>query len=103
MTSEWGLDGSIIRFQDWGNYFIFSCLKDTVQKTCITPLLSPTSTGTVSVISSPDETWERSQHPVQEGPVAMYWGGKTYIAYSASYCATPDVSLHEKECVCRHR
>ncbi len=28
--------------------------------------------------------------PVQEGQYGLYFGGKTYIAYSANYCWTPD-------------
>ncbi|KAJ4362217.1 hypothetical protein N0V95_001461 [Ascochyta clinopodiicola] len=44
----------------------------------------------LSIISQPIETWERSENPVQEGQNALYFGGKIYIAYSASFCWTAD-------------
>ncbi|KAM0334969.1 hypothetical protein ACHAQA_000003 [Verticillium albo-atrum] len=70
LTNDWGIDGTIVRFNDWGNYFVYSC--------------------SLSIISKPDESWERSGVPVQEGQNALYFGGKTYIAYSANYCWTPN-------------
>lgn len=51
------------------------------------------SVGAVSIISQPDQAWEKSGTPVQEGPHALYFGGKTYIGYSANYCWTPDYCL----------
>lgn len=50
-------------------------------------------TGSIATISKPDETWEQSGTPVNEGPVALYYGGTTYIAYSANYCWTPDYCI----------
>jgi GH43 family beta-xylosidase len=61
------------------------------QSTCIRKLGSDFLTvGPLSIISQPDQSWERSGTPVQEGQHALYFGGKTYITYSANYCWTPD-------------
>ena len=49
--------------------------------------------GDIGVISQPLESWERSGTPVNEGPIALYLSGKTYLTYSANYCWTPDYCL----------
>ncbi|KAK1985304.1 hypothetical protein LZ30DRAFT_686282 [Colletotrichum cereale] len=38
----------------------------------------------IAIISRPDQPWEQSEVPVQEGQYGLYFGGKTYIAYSAN-------------------
>ncbi|KAG9196008.1 Arabinanase/levansucrase/invertase [Alternaria panax] len=93
LTNVWGIDGSIVRFSKWGNYFTWSCMSGALQSLCIAPMSSPGKLGTTKILSTPTESWERNGSPVQEGPVAMYHGGKTYIAYSASFCWTPNYSL----------
>ena len=92
MAPDWGIDGSILRFNDWGNYFVYSCMTGVDhQSTCARPLGSDyVSAGDLTIISQPDQAWEQSEVPVQEGQVGLYFGGKTYIAYSANYCWTPD-------------
>lgn len=50
-------------------------------------------TGSIYVISQPTETWETQQYPVNEGPEALYMNDRTMIAYSASYCWSPDYCL----------
>lgn len=42
--------------------------------------------GSIYTISQPTESWETVSYPVNEGPAALYYGGSTYISYSASYC-----------------
>lgn len=54
---------------------------------------SPTSLGTRAVLSEPTLSWERVDTPVNEGPAAMYHGGKTFLAYSASFCWTSSYQL----------
>jgi GH43 family beta-xylosidase len=93
LTNVWGIDGSIVRFNKWGNYFTWSCMSGALQSLCIAPMTSPGKIGTTKILSTPTESWETNGSPVQEGPVAMYHGGKTYIAYSASFCWTPNYSL----------
>jgi len=93
LTNVWGIDGSIVRFSKWGNYFTWSCFSGALQSLCIAPMTSPGKLGATKILSTPTESWETNGSPVQEGPVAMYHGGKTYIAYSASFCWTPNYSL----------
>lgn len=93
LTSVWGIDGSIVRFSKWGNYFVWSCMSNKLQSLCIAPLTSPGKIGATKVLSTPTESWERNGAPVMEGAAAMYYGGKTYLTYSASYCWTAQYSL----------
>ena len=92
MAPDWGIDGSIVRFNGWGNYFVYSCMTGVQhQSTCIRKLGDDhVSAGDLAIISQPDQPWEQSGVPVQEGQAALYFGGRTYIAYSANYCWTPD-------------
>ncbi|CAH0038110.1 unnamed protein product [Clonostachys solani] len=87
---QWNIDGSILRTSGFGNFFVSSCFNGaTYQSICIQALGSDyvsTTTGSVSLISQPTQSWERVSHPVNEGPAALYFGGKTYLGYSASYC-----------------
>ncbi|RYP81415.1 hypothetical protein DL769_001981 [Monosporascus sp. CRB-8-3] len=96
LTNAWSIDASVIRFNGWGSYLAYSCFHGVqYQSTCMQKLGDDnvSLTGPISVISQPSEAWERSGTPVQEGPVALYYGGKTYIVYSANYCWTPDYCL----------
>ncbi|EWZ83360.1 hypothetical protein FOWG_13272 [Fusarium oxysporum f. sp. lycopersici MN25] len=92
LSDDWGIDGTILRTNQFGNYFVYSCMTGVqYQSTCIRKLGSDfLSVGALSIISQPDQSWEKSGTPVQEGPNALYFGGKTYISYSANYCWTPD-------------
>lgn len=62
------------------------------QSTCVRKLNDDyiSAGSNITIISQPDQPWEQSEVPVQEGAYALYFGGKTYIAYSANYCWTPD-------------
>ncbi|OGM47464.1 glycosyl hydrolase [Aspergillus bombycis] len=91
LTTAWGIDGSIVRFNDYGNFMVWSCFHGvTYQSLCIQQLGSDyiSLTGDISVISEPVEDFETHGTPVNEGPAALYLDGKTHIAYSASYCWT---------------
>jgi GH43 family beta-xylosidase len=93
LMNTWGIDGSILRTTS-ANYFVYSCFSSAgLQSLCIAPLNSPGSVGATTVISQPTQSWETVGNPVNEGPVAMYYGGKTYLAYSASDCWTASYSL----------
>ncbi|KAH7087461.1 glycosyl hydrolase [Paraphoma chrysanthemicola] len=93
LTTTWGIDGSIVRFSSWGNYFVWSCMSDNLQSLCIAPLTAPGKIGSTKVLSRPTQSWERNGSPVMEGAAAMYHGGKTFLSYSASFCWTPQYSL----------
>ncbi|OJJ29801.1 hypothetical protein ASPWEDRAFT_122386 [Aspergillus wentii DTO 134E9] len=92
LTTEWSIDASVLRFNDYGPYLMFSCFHGvTYQSICIQQLGSDyvSLTGDIHVISQPTESFETNGTPVNEAPVALYFGGNTYITYSASYCWTP--------------
>lgn len=89
LTSAWAIDASIVRFSSYGNFIMTSCFNgNTYQSICLQQLGSDYTsvTGSIYTISQPTETWEKYSTPVNEGPAALYFGGKTYITYSASYC-----------------
>ncbi|XXH03302.1 hypothetical protein Hte_009700 [Hypoxylon texense] len=98
LTNEWSIDGTVARFNGWGNYLAYSCFHGvTYQSLCMQKLGDDNVSlqGSIGVISQPTESWEQSGTPVNEGPAALYMQatGKTYIAYSANYCWTPDYCL----------
>ena len=91
MTPDWAIDGSVLRFNDHGNFMMFSCFSGVAHQSICLQQLGPdytSLTGSIYVVSQPDQAWERQGNPVNEGPAALYVGGKTYIAYSASDCWT---------------
>lgn len=94
LTSQWGIDGTVLRFNSWGNYLAHSCFNGgSLQSLCLAPLTSPTSIGAVSIISTPASAWEEHGGSVNEAPAALYYGGKTYLTFSASSCWTNYYSL----------
>lgn len=97
LTSAWSIDGTIVRFNDWGNYVAYSCFHGVeYQSLCMQKLGDDNVSleGDIGVISQPTESWEQSGTPVNEGPAALYYdNGKTYVVYSANYCWTPDYCL----------
>ncbi|KAL4969932.1 glycoside hydrolase family 43 protein [Aspergillus stella-maris] len=96
LTTAWSIDASVLRFNDWGNFLMYSCFHGvSYQSICLQQLGSDyiSLTGSIYVISQPTLSFETYGTPVNEGPVALYYGGKTYIIYSASYCWTPNYCL----------
>lgn len=96
LNDVWAIDASVLRFNSYGNYLMFSCMYGvTYQSICLQKLNDDniSLSGSISIISQPDQTWEKYAHPVNEGPVALYAGGKTMISYSASYCWSPNYCL----------
>ncbi|GAP89480.1 putative glycosyl family 43 [Rosellinia necatrix] len=96
LTTEWSIDGSILRMGSWGDYLMSSCTQGVPsQSICLQQLGADrvSVTGPIHIISQPTESWEVEGMPVNEGPFALYFGGKTYISYSASYCWTAGYCL----------
>uniref|UniRef100_A0A0W0GDE0 Putative Arabinanase/levansucrase/invertase n=1 Tax=Moniliophthora roreri TaxID=221103 RepID=A0A0W0GDE0_MONRR len=58
---------------------------------------SATTVGNSVKISTPTLSWERIGANVNEGPAALYHGGRTFIVYSASNCAGTGYSLGRLE------
>lgn len=105
LTSEWGIDGSIITIPTYGIYFIWSCHSMTAifrdprgpsQNICIAPLKSPSEIGTRSMIATPENPrydWEIQGGTINEGPQALYHKDRIFMSFSASFCNTPDYVL----------
>ncbi|KAM3086396.1 hypothetical protein ACMFMF_000346 [Clarireedia jacksonii] len=93
MTSAWGVDGTVLNFNSWGNYLIWSCMSSSIQCLCVALLNTPTSLGTSSVISCPTESWETAGAAVNEAPAALYYGGKITLTCSGSCCWTSSHAL----------
>lgn len=94
LTDEWAIDGTVLRFSDWGNYLAFSCFNGgDLQSLCVAPLDSPTSIGSISIISTPEAAWETEGGSVNEAPAALYGDGNTYLTFSASSCWTASYAL----------
>jgi GH43 family beta-xylosidase len=91
----WAIDGSVVRLGSRGDYFAYSAFgSDGLQSLFIAPMSSPVQVSRNGVrISSPTLSWERQGGSVNEGPYALYHGGKTFLTYSASSCNTPDYKL----------
>jgi GH43 family beta-xylosidase len=89
----WAIDGSVLQLND-ALYFIFSSWVGEYQSLFIAPMSNPwTISGQRVLISQSDYDWEKVGLNVNEGPVALQHESKTYIIYSASFCATPDYKL----------
>ena len=90
----WAIDGSVVRFNGRPNHFVYSAFRGGEQGLFIAPMSSPTQVSRNGVrISSPTLSWERQGGAVNEGPYAVYNGGRTFLTYSASSCNGPDYKL----------
>ncbi|AUX44322.1 alpha-N-arabinofuranosidase [Sorangium cellulosum] len=91
-ADHWAIDGSVMQL-DGRLYYLFSQWT-TDQNIYIAAMSNPwTLTGQRVLLSSPTHAWERQAGNVNEGPVALQRGGKTFIVYSASACWGPDYKL----------
>ncbi|KAM0702015.1 hypothetical protein Q7P35_010925 [Cladosporium inversicolor] len=93
LLTEWSIDGTILRFPT-KNYYVYSCIRDTLQSLCIAPMTSPSTLGPATLLTKPTQSWEtQGDFPVAEGPAALYHNGKTYLTYSGSQCWSPSYQL----------
>lgn len=96
-VDRWAIDGSVLRKADGSLYFIWSGWDSFVQSPqnlYIAPMSNPwTISGERVLISAPTNSWERVGWWVNEGPVGLQRGNKTFIVYSASGGSTPDYCL----------
>lgn len=93
-TDAWNIDGSYLELN--GELFVTWSMfaPDGLQSNYIARMSTPWSaTGPLNILSQPTEPWERIGQPVNEGPVPLQRDGKTWIVYSASFCATDDYQL----------
>lgn len=94
-ADDWAIDGTIL--SNKGKlYFIWSGITPDmpgVQRLFISKMSSPTElTGPRVEISRPTFDWEKQGangvYDVNEGPTILNHNGKTFLVYSASFCAT---------------
>ncbi|KAF8074863.1 Arabinanase/levansucrase/invertase [Lyophyllum atratum] len=64
---------------------------------CYSKMNSATSVGNTVKISTPTFAWEKVGANVNEGPAAIYHGGRTWIVFSASNCAGTGYTLGRLE------
>jgi GH43 family beta-xylosidase len=95
-TKDWfSIDGSLLRMPDGALYMMWSDVPPgREQRILIAPMSNPwTISGPPSVISRPEYGWERKRRPGNEGPAALWHGGRLFVTYSGSNCATSDYAL----------
>ncbi|KAI5850543.1 glycosyl hydrolase [Morchella snyderi] len=93
LSAEWGIDGTILR-AGTSMYLVWSRFSPNSLQSLYIALMSNAYTiGTPYLLSEPTNSWEVVGGAVNEGPAAMYYGGKTYLAFSASYCWTASYQL----------
>ncbi|KAJ0114086.1 hypothetical protein J7T55_007920 [Diaporthe amygdali] len=90
--NEFGIDGTVLTINNQ-NYFVWSCITSDLQGLCIATLDTPGSIGPRHELSLPLESWEVDGFGVNEGPAPLYHDGKTFLAFSASYCGTASYQL----------
>lgn len=93
-SDRWAIDGTILK-HGCKTYFVWSGWEENInisQKLYIAEMSDPcTLSGERVMISEPEYDWEKlgsrgvvGSPYINEGPFAVYNGGDTYIAYSAS-------------------
>jgi GH43 family beta-xylosidase len=94
LSTDWGIDGTVATIAS-KKYFIWSCIADSLQSLCMASLTGPATIGQSHVISKPTNSWEKEegQLPVNEGPAVIQKNGKTFVAFSASFCWTDKYQL----------
>jgi len=99
LNDFFAIDGTVLSLNN-KNYFIWSGQASAIdrnQRLYIAVMSDPwTISGSRSLISSPELTWEMNGAPpaVNEGPeILRSPAGKTFLVYSASGCWTDDYAL----------
>lgn len=95
----WAIDGSIMEHKG-SMYFLWcgrpgAAVNNLTQNIYIAKMNTPWSLeGSVTMLTTPSLSWERSGHPVNEGPQSLVSpNGKQHIVYSVSSCHTDNYAL----------
>ena len=92
----WAIDGTVLE-QNGNRYFLWSGHNgiDAVQRIYISQMSNPwTLTGPRVELSRPQYAWENVGPPyVNEGPEIIKHDNKTFLIYSASFCAADEYAL----------
>ncbi|KAL5634380.1 hypothetical protein ACGC1H_002443 [Rhizoctonia solani] len=92
----WAIDATVL-FLSTGPYLVFSSWDGDEQCLWISKMNSATSVGNAVKISRPSNSWEQIGGKTNEGPAAIYHGGRIWIIFSASSCAGTGYSLGSLE------
>jgi GH43 family beta-xylosidase len=94
LLNYWAIDGSILKVAA-RLFFMFSAWQGTTQNIWIMAMDNPwTVSGNRTLLSAPTYPWEQEgTDSVNEGPVALYHQGRTFVTYSGSQCASPGYKL----------
>ncbi len=96
-SDRWAIDGTVLQKNDNSLYFIWSGWaggSSGPQNIYIAPMSNPwTISAERSLISAPNNSWERIGWSVNEGPEVLQHNGKIFIVYSVSGGSTPDYCL----------
>jgi len=94
LMDYWAIDGSVLVVGS-SRYLLFSAWSGPTQNVWLIAMTSPWAvTGNRTLLTAPTYAWEQEgSDSVNEGPVALYHGGRTFVVYSASQCADPGYKL----------
>lgn len=92
--NDFSIDGTILKLNDGRLFHVWSGhLNGSPQSLYIASMSNPwTHSSGVTTLSAPTYAWER-HGLVNEGPIALIRGNRTFVVYSGSGCSTPDYAL----------
>lgn len=92
----WAIDGTVLVLGST-RYLVYSSWDGAYQCLYISQMTGATTVGNTVKISTPQYSWEQIGANVNEGPAAIYHGGRTWIIFSASNCAGTGYKLGQME------
>ncbi|KZP14377.1 glycoside hydrolase family 43 protein [Athelia psychrophila] len=95
-NDDWAIDPTVLILSS-GEYLVYSSFVGAYQCLWIAEFITATTVGNAYEISCPAYSWEEVGGNVEEGPAPLYHGGKTWLTFSASSCATSSYSLGKLE------
>ncbi len=92
--NDFSIDGTVLTMPDGSLYQVWSGhLNGSPQNLYIAPMSNPwTLSGPPSLLSTATYPWE-THGAINEGPVALRRGNRTFIVFSGSGCSTADYAL----------
>ncbi|PBK99499.1 Arabinanase/levansucrase/invertase [Armillaria gallica] len=92
----WSIDATLL-FYGSATYLVYSAWDGAYQCLFIAQMTSSSTVGNAVKISTPTYDWEMVGANVNEGPAALYHGGRTFLTFSASNCAGTGYKLGRLE------
>ncbi|KAK0488990.1 Arabinanase/levansucrase/invertase [Armillaria novae-zelandiae] len=92
----WSIDATLL-FYGSATYLVYSAWDGAYQCLFIAQMTSSSTVGNAVKIATPTYDWEMVGANVNEGPAALYHGGRTFLTFSASNCAGTGYKLGRLE------